>query len=57
MPLFHVFVLGCGLQYEVKYPTGITCQGSYLKLISTAETGDVSPSSPYVIMFGPDKCG
>jgi hypothetical protein len=41
------------LQYEVSYPEGgVTCQGSYLKLISAEETGDVTPDSRYTIMFG-----
>jgi calreticulin len=45
-------------QYEIDYPEGgVTCQGSYIKLISAEETGEVTPSSRYSVMFGPDKCG
>ena len=46
-------------QYEVKFSKGVTCSGAYLKLLSThAPAGaDLAESSPYTIMFGPDKCG
>ncbi|EFJ41946.1 hypothetical protein VOLCADRAFT_77379 [Volvox carteri f. nagariensis] len=48
------------VQYEVKYDEGVTCGGSYLKLL-TADP-DLTPeglvdSTPYSIMFGPDRCG
>jgi calreticulin len=45
------------LQYEVSYPDEVSCQGSYIKLISAGQEGDVTPDSKYTIMFGPDKCG
>ncbi|PNW81486.1 hypothetical protein CHLRE_07g357900v5 [Chlamydomonas reinhardtii] len=48
------------VQYEVKYSEGVTCGGAYLKLLSAdsalAPEGLVD-STPYSIMFGPDKCG
>ncbi|GIL66542.1 hypothetical protein Vafri_20038 [Volvox africanus] len=48
------------VQYEVKYEDGVTCGGSYLKLL-TAEPGftpeGLVDSTPYSIMFGPDRCG
>ncbi|KAG2434307.1 hypothetical protein HYH02_012329 [Chlamydomonas schloesseri] len=48
------------VQYEVKYSEGVTCGGAYLKLLSADP--DLSPeglvdSTPYSLMFGPDKCG
>ncbi|GIL85126.1 hypothetical protein Vretimale_9965 [Volvox reticuliferus] len=48
------------VQYEVKYEDGVTCGGSYLKLLtaepSFAPDGLVD-TTPYSIMFGPDRCG
>lgn len=46
------------LQYEVKCQNGLSCGGSYIKLLE----GDFDPevfssATPYRIMFGPDKCG
>ena len=51
---------GLVLQYEVKYSEGVTCGGAYLKFFT--EDPDFDPteltnSSPYSVMFGPDKCG
>lgn len=48
------------LQYEVKLQKVHECGGAYLKLV--AESEGISPSqfdneTPYIIMFGPDKCG
>lgn len=46
------------IQYEVKLQNGLECGGSYIKLVDA--TGDVQEfdnETPYVIMFGPDKCG
>jgi len=48
------------VQYEVKNANGVTCSGSYLKLL--IQDDDFKPenlveSSPYSIMFGPDNCG
>lgn len=48
------------LQYEVRMTKGLKCGGAYLKLLdanNAPENGDVTPDSPYIIMFGPDKCG
>lgn len=48
------------LQYEVKLQNGLECGGAYIKLLkNTAElhAEEFSNASPYVIMFGPDKCG
>eukprot|EP01006_Ploeotia_vitrea_P022291 TRINITY_DN54698_c0_g1_i1.p1 TRINITY_DN54698_c0_g1~~TRINITY_DN54698_c0_g1_i1.p1 ORF type:complete len:532 (-),score=93.77 TRINITY_DN54698_c0_g1_i1:1535-3130(-) len=47
-------------QYEVKLQDTLQCGGAYVKLLS--EEGGAEPSgfndkSPYVIMFGPDRCG
>ncbi|GFR44212.1 hypothetical protein Agub_g5399 [Astrephomene gubernaculifera] len=48
------------VQYEVRYDSGVTCGGSYLKLLSAdsaLEPQGLRESTPYSIMFGPDKCG
>ncbi|DBA04822.1 TPA: hypothetical protein N0F65_004459 [Lagenidium giganteum] len=48
------------VQYEVKLKKGLTCGGAYVKLLRQLESGkysDFSDSTPFVIMFGPDKCG
>jgi calnexin len=64
-PLSTPFVKGEGqtlvVQYEVKLAArGHNCAGAYLKLV--AADGMPAPSAlaertPYVVMFGPDKCG
>lgn len=52
---------GLVLQYELKLPkSGLTCGGAYLKFLTA--TPDFTPaglkeSTPYTVMFGPDKCG
>ncbi|KFY58743.1 hypothetical protein V497_04663 [Pseudogymnoascus sp. VKM F-4516 (FW-969)] len=48
------------VQYEVKLQNGLECGGAYLKLLrdnKALHQEEFSNSSPYVIMFGPDKCG
>jgi len=48
------------IQYEVKLQSFLECGGAYMKLLqNTAKLGtdEFSNASPYVIMFGPDKCG
>lgn len=46
------------IQYEVKAQETHKCGGAYLKLISEKEdTENFNNETPYVIMFGPDKCG
>ncbi|KAL9113385.1 MAG: hypothetical protein Q9227_002426 [Pyrenula ochraceoflavens] len=54
------------VQYEVKLqtnarpPDGLECGGAYLKLLKDSKNlhaEEFSNASPYVIMFGPDKCG
>lgn len=48
------------VQYEVKLQTGLECGGAYLKLLQdnkALQSDEFSNASPYVIMFGPDKCG
>jgi calnexin len=47
-------------QYEVKFETssGISCGGAYVKLLaSSKDLEHFDNETPYVIMFGPDKCG
>ena len=49
------------VQYEVKMQNGLSCGGAYVKLLSSSES-DLNPekfgdSTPYSIMFGPDRCG
>jgi len=49
------------IQYEVRLPPELDCGGAYLKLISslasTCKRSEFSADTPYIIMFGPDKCG
>lgn len=48
------------VQYEVKLQNGLECGGAYLKLLRENEAlhqEEFSNATPYVIMFGPDKCG
>ncbi|KAH8815036.1 calnexin precursor [Xylogone sp. PMI_703] len=48
------------VQYEVKLQGGLECGGAYLKLLrdnKALHQEEFSNASPYVIMFGPDKCG
>jgi len=48
------------VQYEVKLQKGLECGGAYMKLLRDTKAlhqEEFSNASPYVIMFGPDKCG
>jgi calnexin len=48
------------VQYEVKLQNGLECGGAYMKLVrenKELHAEEFSNASPYVIMFGPDKCG
>jgi len=48
------------VQYEVKLQKGLECGGAYMKLLRDDKklaSDEFSNASPYVIMFGPDKCG
>ncbi|KAF9735762.1 hypothetical protein PMIN06_010011 [Paraphaeosphaeria minitans] len=48
------------VQYEVKLQDGLECGGAYMKLLQdnkALHAEEFANSSPYVIMFGPDKCG
>lgn len=48
------------VQYEVKLQGGLECGGAYMKLLqdnSALQSSEFSNASPYIIMFGPDKCG
>ncbi|GAO13989.1 uncharacterized protein UV8b_01932 [Ustilaginoidea virens] len=48
------------VQYEVKLQTGLECGGAYMKLLrdnKALHQEEFSNTTPYVIMFGPDKCG
>ncbi|KAI1094794.1 calreticulin precursor [Rostrohypoxylon terebratum] len=48
------------VQYEVKLQKGLECGGAYLKLLRDTKAlhqDEFSNATPYVIMFGPDKCG
>ncbi|KAL8850453.1 MAG: hypothetical protein Q9221_004595 [Calogaya cf. arnoldii] len=48
------------VQYEVKLQNGLECGGAYMKLLrdnKELHADEFSNASPYVIMFGPDKCG
>ncbi|POM79727.1 Calnexin, partial [Phytophthora palmivora] len=48
------------VQYEVKLQKGLDCGGAYVKLLRQQENQEYSAfsdSTPFVLMFGPDKCG
>ncbi|KAI2011512.1 hypothetical protein LOZ52_004776 [Ophidiomyces ophidiicola] len=48
------------VQYEVKLQNSLVCGGAYMKLLKDSKklhAEEFSNASPYVIMFGPDKCG
>ncbi|KAK4168501.1 Calreticulin family-domain-containing protein [Cladorrhinum sp. PSN259] len=48
------------VQYEVKLQNGLECGGAYMKLLrdnKALHQEEFSNATPYVIMFGPDKCG
>lgn len=48
------------VQYEVKLQKGLECGGAYMKLLRDTKQlhqEEFANTSPYVIMFGPDKCG
>mmetsp|Transcript_6702 Transcript_6702/g.20761 ORF Transcript_6702/g.20761 Transcript_6702/m.20761 type:complete len:490 (+) Transcript_6702:58-1527(+) len=46
------------VQYEVTLTDGLTCGGAYVKLLEApVDVKKFDNESPYVLMFGPDKCG
>ncbi|CUM64445.1 uncharacterized protein PRCAT00002049001 [Priceomyces carsonii] len=46
------------LQYEVKLQDGLSCGGTYIKLLDYGfDEKPFSSETPYQVMFGPDKCG
>lgn len=48
------------VQYEVQFREGLDCGGAYVKLIRQSAIQDLSKlvdTTPFTIMFGPDKCG
>ncbi|KAI9699163.1 MAG: hypothetical protein M1820_007242 [Bogoriella megaspora] len=48
------------VQYEVKLQDSLECGGAYMKLLQNnkaLQSDEFSNASPYIIMFGPDKCG
>lgn len=47
-------------QKLMAYIDGLECGGAYMKLLQdnkALHAEEFSNASPYVIMFGPDKCG
>lgn len=48
------------VQYEVKPQNSLVCGGAYMKLLQENKklhAEEFSNATPYVIMFGPDRCG
>lgn len=46
------------LQYEIKLQNGLSCGGTYIKLLDLQDNYDnFSTDTPYQVMFGPDRCG
>eukprot|EP01120_Amphizonella_sp_Union-15-10_P001547 TRINITY_DN11704_c0_g1_i1.p1 TRINITY_DN11704_c0_g1~~TRINITY_DN11704_c0_g1_i1.p1 ORF type:complete len:557 (+),score=138.51 TRINITY_DN11704_c0_g1_i1:95-1672(+) len=58
---FHTDDEDLVVQYEVRLTKNLDCGGAYLKLLTAeslpSDLEDFSDSTPYTIMFGPDKCG
>mmetsp|Transcript_24568 Transcript_24568/g.79414 ORF Transcript_24568/g.79414 Transcript_24568/m.79414 type:complete len:501 (+) Transcript_24568:54-1556(+) len=44
------------VQFEVELTEGLTCGGAYVKLLEESSSS-FDDKSPFVAMFGPDKCG
>uniref|UniRef100_A0A8C9RF24 Si:ch211-274f20.2 n=1 Tax=Scleropages formosus TaxID=113540 RepID=A0A8C9RF24_SCLFO len=58
--IFHFRDKPLILQYEVFFQSGTDCEGAYIKLLSHTpqlRLSQFNSSTPYAIMFGPDKCG
>jgi len=45
------------IQYELKLEDTLACGGAYVKLPRESNFDNFDSSTPYSIMFGPDKCG
>lgn len=47
------------VQFEVQFQSGLSCGGAYIKLFDSAgkDPSEFNSDTPYIIMFGPDKCG
>lgn len=52
------------VSYEATFEDDLTCGGAYLKLFHTSELpskgskmSEFDNETPYVVMFGPDRCG
>lgn len=46
------------VQYEVKFEKTLECGGAYIKLLrGDVDLKQLKSDTPYVIMFGPDRCG
>eukprot|EP00937_MAST-01D_sp_MAST-1D-sp2_P001900 g1900.t1 len=50
---------GFVVQYELRLANGLECGGAYLKLLDADgfEAAGLKDDSPYIVMFGPDRCG
>nr|XP_023672153.1 calnexin-like isoform X1 [Paramormyrops kingsleyae]XP_023672154.1 calnexin-like isoform X1 [Paramormyrops kingsleyae] len=58
--IFHFTDKPLILQYEVLFQNGVDCGGAYIKLLTHTDHLRLSQfcdTTPYTIMFGPDKCG
>jgi calnexin len=47
------------VQYELRLQEGLECGGAYIKLPEAAgfDAAALKDDTPYILMFGPDKCG
>lgn len=47
------------LQFEAKFQDGLQCGGGYVKLFDRAgkDPKEFDNDTPFIIMFGPDRCG
>jgi calnexin len=47
------------VQFEARFQDGLSCGGAYMKLFDRgdAKPEDFDNDTPYIVMFGPDRCG
>lgn len=50
---------GFAVQFEARQENGLECGGAYLKYLNadSYDAEQLDGDTPYVLMFGPDKCG
>lgn len=54
------FLISSVFRYSVRLQNGLECGGAYIKLLladKNRKPEDFSNETPYLLMFGPDRCG